>query len=167
MSQTDTGKTQETAAEGGKSPNEGPRPGSLVTQANGAGALRHGSTPGNKPGKGRPANWWREMCADGLYRARTVETMVGIISGDIAEVYYQDGVPVYGETKNSDRIKAAAFLAGYAFGQPKATLEVQGDGLAGKSLTLVEIIQMAVEMRPTVEELAKPAPQHPEVTDGR
>lgn len=159
----ETPQLHENEAVEAESPNENdsqPAPGELVPQKGGRGAIRHGSTKGNTPGAGSPAKFFREMCREGLYRAKTVDTLVAIISGDIHERIGTDkdtGEPIYGETKNSDRIKAAAFLTQYAYGLPKATIEV--DDKRKGSMTPAELLQAIVDMKRNLEELARPAPQ--------
>lgn len=55
-----------------------------------------------------------------LTNARALKVVEKIISGDILEEIgtTDDGKPIYGATKNRDRLEATRFLAGYAFGQP-------------------------------------------------
>lgn len=157
------GKSVQNAAVDSQSPverNDTTEPGTLVPQKHG-GKIRAGSEPGtNRPGAGSPAKFFREMCREGLYRAKTVDTLVAIISGDIHERIGTDkdtGEPIYGETKNSDRIKAAAFLTQYAYGLPKATIEV--DDKRKGSMTPMELVEAILAMKQNLEELARPAPQ--------
>ena len=55
-----------------------------------------------------------------LTNARALSVVEKIISGDILEEIgtTEKGDPIYGATKNRDRLEATRFLAGYAFGQP-------------------------------------------------
>lgn len=121
------------------------------------GTLQTG-TPGNKGG-GRTIKEWRDRCRSGLYEGRCVDVMVKILCGDILEQIDTDdeGKPIYGQTKNRDRIEAAKFLANYAFGAPKQTLEVEG--VVGV-LSPGDLVAAFDRMKQGLEALAQPAPPH-------
>lgn len=78
---------------------------------------------GGKPGRsGRKPNKWVEDCEKALSQANAPEVLQSIIAGDIMEHIGNDrktGEPIYGETKNSDRIGAIKFLAAYVHGEPE------------------------------------------------
>jgi hypothetical protein len=98
----------------------------------GGAELPLGAHPGNTGGKkgrsGRKPAAWKEACEKALQDANALPVLQEIISGDIMEEVGRDrkGEPIYGDTKNSDRIGAVKFLAAYAYGQPKEDLNVGG-----------------------------------------
>lgn len=113
----------------------------------------------NNKGGGRTIKEWRDRCRSGIYEGRCVDVMVKILSGDIMEQIDTDdeGKPIYGQTKNRDRIEAAKFLAGYAYGAPKQTLGIEG---AVAVLSPAELVAAFDAMRQNLSALAQPAPQH-------
>jgi hypothetical protein len=86
----------------------------------------HHGAPGRS---GRKPAAWREACETALAESQAIPVLKEIISGDIHEQVGKDrdGVPIYADTKNSDRLGAVKFLAGYAHGMPQEKLEVGGD----------------------------------------
>lgn len=86
-------------------------------------------TPGNpgnsggKPGRsGRKPSKWIEDCEKALEGSNAPEVLKAIIAGDIQEHIGDDrktGEPIYGETRNTDRIGAIKFLASYVHGEPE------------------------------------------------
>src|SRR5262245_54305688 len=80
--------------------------GTLQPQEHG-GALRNGGT--NRGGHGAVKLEWREKCRQALVDSKGMDVVLGIISGDIFErigTDKQTGKPIYGETKNRDRLGA-------------------------------------------------------------
>lgn len=122
----------------------GPKVGELVPQPHG-GALRHGGT--NAGGPGRPSDLFRERCRASLERAKALEVAESIISGDILEEIGKDdaGKPIYGATKNGDRIKAMEFLAKNGHGSPPQSLELSGPGGAAILPPAIQIVLMGDE----------------------
>lgn len=89
-----------------------------------------GSHGGGKKGRsGRKPAAWKQACEAALIKAKAPEVLARIISGDILEELgrTKDGQPIYGETKNSDRIGAIKFAAAEAYGTPTQRVEVTGD----------------------------------------
>ena len=90
-----------------------------------------GGNPGNSGGKrgrsGRPPDAFRELCRQALENADGMEVIKRMISGDIKEPLGRTkmGEPIYGETKNSDRLRAIEWLANYAEGKAPQTIEVK------------------------------------------
>lgn len=80
--------------------------------------LRRGN-PGNKGG-GTPPWAWRDACRAALVQGNADVVLRKIISGDLHEEIGQskDGEPIYGVTKNADRLKAMQLAASYAVGLP-------------------------------------------------
>lgn len=109
-----------------KTPHETP----MHVPEHGKGLLRVGGT--NKGG-GRKTDQWRLDCQQALIDAKGMDVVKEIISGDIYEVVGTDreGAPIYGQTKNSDRLGAIKFLASYAEGQPPQTIKVEDGSLQG------------------------------------
>lgn len=96
-------------------------PAALVPQPHG-GALRRGN-PGNRGGNhrsGRPDLAFRERARYLLERARGLEVMGMIVSGDILEMVRAEGdTIIYGPTRNADRIRAFEVLRDSAGFKPK------------------------------------------------
>lgn len=94
-----------------------------------SGQLRPGYDPrrgvGKKGRSGRKPAKWHEACAQALKDAKAIPVLQEMISGDIKEQVGVDrkGKPIYGETRNSDRLGAVKFLAGYAHGEPVQPIE--------------------------------------------
>ncbi len=100
-----------------------------IPQPNGRGALNSGGTIGNKGGGRKPAIW-KELCATALKEAKAIPVLKEIISGDILErigTNPKTGDPIYGETRNSDRLGAVKFLASYAHGEPAQSVALEGE----------------------------------------
>ncbi len=92
------------------------------------GTLKRGN-PGNKGGGRKPAIW-KAQCEAALREAKAIPVLKEIISGDIFERIGTDaktGKPIYGETKNSDRLGAVKFLASYAHGEPAQSVALEGE----------------------------------------
>lgn len=96
----------------------------LVPQAHG-GALRRGGVPGQRGGSGRPSSGWKRALRGALRSAKGLEVLKRIVSGDILEQLgtKRAGEPIYGTTKNSDRIRAIEFLAEHGHGLPTQHVE--------------------------------------------
>lgn len=78
------------------------------------------------PNAGRPPDAWREACRQALADAKGLDVVKHMISGDILEQLGtdRDGKPIYGETRNGDRLGAVKFLANYAEGMPTQPIEI-------------------------------------------
>ncbi len=91
-----------------QSPKQSPKPGELVLQPNGKGALRHGSEPGtNKGGTGAPPSKVREACRESF--GKRIPILETIADND--------------EARDLDRIAAMAALGKYG-GVDKLALTV-------------------------------------------
>lgn len=105
----------------------------LVPQRNG-GALFAGGVIGNVGGRGgsKPAEFVR-ACREAVTDNQLLRVLVRIAIGDIHERIdtAKDGTPIYGETKNSDRIRAIELLVNRGFGLPTQAVEVTGAVLTG------------------------------------
>jgi hypothetical protein len=83
-----------------------------------------GNHPGNTGGKkgrsGRKPWAFRDEMRQALEAGEAGKVVQRIISGDILEEIAQDdeGEPIYGDTKNADRLKAIQLAASYAEGLP-------------------------------------------------
>ncbi len=84
--------------------------------------LRRGN-PGNQ--SKRTVRAFKELCRDSLDRIGALQVVERVIVGDIAEQIgtTKTGEPIYGETKNADRLQAVKFLASYAHGMPTQKVE--------------------------------------------
>lgn len=103
-----------------KPPPKGARPGGR------GGWLRTGN-PGNKGGRARED--FVAHCQKLVKTKHVAETLAHIVNGDILELIGHDqetGKPIYGETKNADRIRASDLLLAYAFGRPTQPLAGEG-----------------------------------------
>ena len=69
---------------------------------------------------------FREACAHEFSRIKAITLAGKIACGDILEHVGDDteGRPVYGETKNADRLRAIEWLANRAFGMPRQSVEI-------------------------------------------
>ena len=92
----------------------------LIPQARG-GFLRPGGGPGpGKPGPGRPDFAFRTRARFYLEKAKGLETVATVLSGDILEFLGQrDGALIVGNTRNADRLKAFELLRDSAGFGPK------------------------------------------------
>lgn len=106
---------------------------------------RRGRGPKKGTG-GRPTNKWREACRQALVDAEGLSVVKGIISGDIYEEIAKDrdGNPIYGETKNSDRLGAVKFLTAYAEGAPPMEIG-EGDDGEGRPRQVIKIGGVRIE----------------------
>lgn len=86
-------------------------PGKLIPQPHG-GALQVPYKGMHNGGPGRTPDMFRAACREAFARAKGLDVLVHIASGDILELLGQDrqGQPIIGETKNRDRIGALEFL---------------------------------------------------------
>ena len=84
-----------------------------------------------RAGVGRPTNTFRLRAAYQLEKARGLEVLGRILSGDILEILGSDkhGELIVGQTKNTDRIGAFRELRDAAgYGSPKpVSIETTGD----------------------------------------
>ena len=105
-----------------------------VEKVNGREILRmpNGSyiIPGGKPGNrggGRKPNWFKAELERILDHSKAVEVVGKIISGDILEKIGvdDDGAPIYGETRNADRLAAIKFASEHVVGKPVEHIQVE------------------------------------------
>lgn len=100
------------------------------------GMLRRGN-PGSRSG-GRHRDEWKEECVAALKKCKGLDVLQRIISGDIREIVAQgDSGPIWGETKNSDRLKAVEMLAHYAYGKPVQPVSGEDGGPIEGTITLL------------------------------
>ena len=97
----------------------------FVKQPHG-GALRLGGKKGNKGG-GRKPNWFKAELERILDESKAVQVVGKIISGDILEKIGvdDDGTPIYGETRNADRLAAIKFASEHVVGKPVEHIQVE------------------------------------------
>ena len=97
--------------------------------------MRRGNPGG---GGGRHRRDWIAECHQALKSARALDVLKTIISGDILEQLgtTKKGKPIYGQTRNADRLRAIEFLAHYAFGKPAQPGAGQDDEPAGAEITV-------------------------------
>jgi len=92
--------------------------------------LRRGRGPlKGAPTAGRPPSRVRLLAQELTDRLRLVEVLAHIGAGDVYEEIgrRKDGKPIYGETRNADRINAIKVVLAYADGLPTQTIEAKGD----------------------------------------
>lgn len=75
-------------------------------------------------------------------KAKAPSVLGRIVSGDILEEIGKTkaGEPIYGETRNADRLGAIKFLAAEAFGTPTQRVEVTGEDGAPLHVTVTHKI---------------------------
>lgn len=111
----------------------------FVVSPNGGAPLPVGAHPGNTGGKpGRSGGYNRSalaLAARQIFdRFQLLEVAARIAIGDIWEQIDTDketGEPIYGATKNSDRIRAIEYITNRAWGLPTQAVEVTGAVLTG------------------------------------
>jgi hypothetical protein len=93
----------------------------------GGGKLYTGGVPGNKGGYGKPSEFAR-ACREAFTDAQLIRVAVRIAIGDVLEQIdtAKNGEPIYGATKNSDRLRAIEWLSNRGWGLAKQSLEVSG-----------------------------------------
>jgi hypothetical protein len=97
----------------------------LTPQPNGRGALLVGGNWGNRGGGRRP-DWLKQRMTAALRAGKAAEVVRDIISGDIYEQIGvdRDGRPIYGTTRNADRLRAVDLAAELAGLKPKPDMQV-------------------------------------------
>ena len=113
----------------------------LVPQPHG-GALQRGN-PGKKTG-GRPPDEWRLACEQAFEDGKGLDVVLGIMSGDILDFLGRDkktGEPIYGPTKNRDRLGAASWLWEQFMGKAPQKIEVSQSGVGTGADVLARVLE--------------------------
>ena len=81
---------------------------------------------------------WVIACEKALRDSKALVVLRRMICGDIQEVIgtTKDGDPIYGETKNSDRLRAIEMLAHYTYGKPVQPLSGEEGGPVQADITV-------------------------------